>query len=415
MLIVKKNNNHTWFIKASKEKAREFEKETLIQSIVESISTRKHRDLLDTLAEIEQTNGWPIAIEYLSEANGKTYNYNMGIKGPGVQLEPLKYREVIFKLFRCEGLEPVAIDTDTILKELSHETSMVDATHTFARKVEELAWKQIDKNDLLFFTPPNDNIWISDDLKNHILDFQKKEINELILRKIENQINVESLWYSELGRQALSSIGIQGLHISPDELSEVLSVIQVSPKLQPKIMNSDEHEVQLHRITLPTHQDYKLLLISIIEHNSINLSHLGSKHSIPTLNCMLYDALNQYEIETSSSNYQNVLTMIMYHVMIRELNSISILEQLSHLNDRRIATIAIIALGNYYHESAASVLVDLACNKKNDEVIGKALTALENLCINSSEAVLVIEKALKMECTNYGKLLHLFKRIAKKY
>jgi hypothetical protein len=410
---VKENNNHTWFLKASKEKAREFEQETLIRKITESISTRKHRDLLDILAEIEQTNGWPIAIEYLSKANGETYNYNMGSEGPGVQLEPLKYREVIFKLFHCEGLEPVAIDTSTILEELSHEKSMVDAAHRFACKVEELVWKQIDKNDLLFFTPPNGNMWISDDLKNRILNFHKKKINEAVIWKMENKINIESLWHSELGRQALSSIGIQGLHVSPDELSEVLSVIQVSPKPQPKILNFDEREVGQYRITTPSHRDYKLLLTSIIEHNSSRLSHLGSKHSIPTLNCMLYDALNHYEISTSSSNYQNVLTLIVHQVMIRELCSISIFEQLSHLEDKRIATIAIIALGNYFHESAASVLVNLVCNKKNDEVIRKALTALENLCTNNPEAVLVVENALKMHCTNYGKLIHLFKRISR--
>jgi hypothetical protein len=376
VLIVKKKNNHTWFLNASKEKARVSEEESIIHNIVDSISSRRHKDLFDILSEIEQLSGWANAIEYLIRANGETYSYNMSSVGPKIRLEPLKYREVIFKLFRCEGFEPIAIDTSVLLEELSYETSIVDAMHSFSQRVEELTWIQIQKNDLLFFSPHYDNIWISNKLRNHILDFQKKEINNLVLCQIENRINIEPLWYSEFGRQALSSIGIQGLYISPDELSKVLSVIQVSPKPQPQILNVDECRPTQYKITAPSYHDYKLLLKSIVEKEIKTLSYLGSKHSIPTLNSLLYDTVKKYETQKSSNNYQKVLNMIFNHVIIRAIDSISILEQLSQLKDNRIATIAIIAMGNFFHESAASALINLICNKKNNEVIQTSLYQL---------------------------------------
>jgi hypothetical protein len=410
---VKDNNNHTWFLNASKEKARESEEKILVHNIVVSISARKHRDLHDIIAEVEQSHGWPNVIEYLIKANDKAYSYRMGSKGPEVQLEPLKYREVIFKLFHCEGLEPVEADTITLLQELNHEASIADAIHRFSQRVERFAWKQIDKNDLIFFTPPYDNIWISDDLKNNILKFQKKEINNTTLWKTEIGVNIKLLWYSELGRKALSSICSQGFYISEDELSEVLTVIQVSPKPQIRIIDYNENEAGQYEIIPPSHQDYKNLLTSIIEKNADTLSHLGSRHCIPTLNCMLYDALKNYEINPSSHNYQNALAMIFNHVKIRALDSIAILEQLSQLEDKRIATIAIIALGNFFDKSAALALIDLLCNKKNNEVIENALTALEHHCMNSPESVVIIENALKNDCINYGKLKRLYSKISK--
>jgi hypothetical protein len=408
---MKDNSNHIRLFNESKKRARESEERILIHNIVDSISTRRHRDLFDILTEIEQHSGWSSAIEYLIKANGKTYSYNMGSKGSKVQLEPLKYREVIFKLFRCEGLEPVKIETISLLEEISNELSMIDATNKFAQRVEELTWNQIKKNDLLFFDPFYDNIMISNNLRNHIADFQRKEIKDLVLWKTGDRINIEALWHSELGRQALSSIGSQGLSISSDEISRVLTLIQVSPK--PLILNFDESKENHNEIVYPSQEEYKLLLNFIIEKKPNELEQLGSKHSIPIFNNLLFDALEYYENNTSSKNYQNVLNMMVSHVMIREVDSISILEQLSQLEDKRIATIAIISLGNFFHESAALALINLVCNKRNNEIIDNAIIALENLCMNSPESILMIKNVLKTNCTNYNKLKNLHKRISK--
>jgi hypothetical protein len=105
--------------------------------------------------------------------------------------------------------------------------------------------------------------------------------------------------------------------------------------------------------------------------------------------------------------------MIFNHVMIRELDSIPILEQLSELEDKRIATIAIISLGIFFHESAALALINLICNKRDNDVVDNALIALENLCMNSLEAVMTIDKALKTNCTHVDKLKKLHRRIQK--
>ena len=408
---MKEKNNHTWFLDASRKKAREFEEEKIVNIIVNAISARNHRNLIDNLSEIEQSRGWHSVIEYLINANGKTYTSNLV---PNAKLEPLKYREVIFNLFHCEGLEPIEVDTITLLKEVHHEKSFIDAMKVFAKRVEELVWNQITKGDLLFFSIPYDNIWISNDLKNKILDSQVKDINNAIIWKTDDKFNIESLWYSELGRKALSSIGIRGVYVSQDELSQVLTVIQVSPKPEIQILNIDEYEKKGYEIVYPSHKDYEALLKSIIEKNPNNLSYLGSKHSIPTLKCMLYDSLKYYEVDPSSRNYQDLITKINCHVIIRELDSIPILEQLSQLKDERITTISITALGNFFHESAAFALINLICNKKNNEVIAKALTSLENLCINQPETILLIEETLRADCTNYSKLKHLYKKVKRK-
>ena len=121
-------------------------------------------------------------------------------------------------------------------------------------------------------------------------------------------------------------------------------------------------------------------------------SHLGSKHAIPTLDNILYDDLRNYEIDSSSNNYQQILKKINCHVAIRDLSSIPILEQLSQFKDERMAIVAIIALGNYYHESAALAMINLVCNNKNNEVIRKSLTALENLCNYYPETITIIDR-----------------------
>ena len=96
---MKEKNNHTWFLDASKEKAKEFEEEKIVNIIVNAISARNHRNLIDTLSELEQSRGWQSVIEYLINANEKTYTSNLV---PNAKLEPLKYREVIFNLFHCK-------------------------------------------------------------------------------------------------------------------------------------------------------------------------------------------------------------------------------------------------------------------------------------------------------------------------
>ena len=414
VLLVNESNNHSWFLNESRKKAKEYEKEVLVQNIVDIISARKHRDLFDILTKIEQSSGWSTAIDYLIESKEGAYSYNMGSEGPSIQLEPLKYRESIFNLFDCGGLEPIAIDTIALLEEINNERSFVDAINKFTHRVEEMVWDQINIGDLLFFSPPYYNTRISNNLKNNLANLQKEKINNLVLREIEDKINIEQMWYSELGRQALSSLGIKGLYLSQNELSQVLSVIQVSPQPRPKILHFNKQKTKQYEHIAPSHKDYRLLLNSIINQDFHDLGCLGSKHSTSVFNCILYDTLKNYEINTSSDNYQNLLTMINYHIIVRALDSIPTLKQLCQLKDERIAIVSIIAIGNFFHDSTVFVLAELACNKRNNEVVNKALTVLEVLSSNYPEAISIIEEILETNCINYSKLKNLHKKITEK-
>ena len=91
-----------------------------------------------------------------------------------------------------------------------------------------------------------------------------------------------------------------------------------------------------------------------------------------------------------------------------------LLEEVAHSKDTRIATTAITALGNFYTESAASVLVDLLCETKNREVADTTVRAIKNVSARCFETKYVVRKATELtSCINPGHIKRLYKEIWK--
>ena len=119
--------------------------------ITNAIGDRRYRDLVDTIATIESEDGWSTALEFLMKAQNKKYSSPIAIGQDKTNLEELKYREMVFELLSCSGLEPVTTDTTELLKELGTESSLVDASRALVLRLEELTAEQIQTGDTLFF------------------------------------------------------------------------------------------------------------------------------------------------------------------------------------------------------------------------------------------------------------------------
>ncbi|MFW9926356.1 MAG: hypothetical protein ACFFDM_06260, partial [Candidatus Thorarchaeota archaeon] len=143
------------------------------------------------------------------------------------------------------------------------------------------------------------------------------------------------------------------------------------------------------------------------------LSDLGSKHAIPTLNILLDDISSKYKDSPSTDSFKQILKCINAHIAVRDLDSVITLEKTSRMEDSRIATTAILSIGNFYHESAASTLVDILCKSRNREIIETTKKSIENLYKKCPEADYVINSHLEMECINRGKLIKLLRLLRK--
>jgi hypothetical protein len=97
------------------------------------------------------------------------------------------------------------------------------------------------------------------------------------------------------------------------------------------------------------------------------------------------------------------------------LDSIQLLEGLAYHQDTRIATVAITALGNYYHESAASALIEILCKSKNREIVKTTTRAILNVGKKCPETIPVITTALDSSiCAYKGRLKRLWKELGKR-
>jgi hypothetical protein len=90
------------------------------------------------------------------------------------------------------------------------------------------------------------------------------------------------------------------------------------------------------------------------------------------------------------------------------------LEKTSQMTNTRIATLAILAIGNFYHESATSTLVDILCTSKKREILDTVVQSIKTNHKHCPEADYVISNRLDRECNNRGKLLKLQKLLLKK-
>ena len=397
-------------LKAVKERVRQSEERQLTQMIADAIGERRNRDLEDLISQIEQERGWPIALKHLAQSQYIPYRLPIGTGPSKTLVEDLKYRETIFSLLGCSGFDPIPLTNDEILIILGQSESLVDASQSFFSECELLTRKQIASGDTLFYNTTLDDNALAQDFLQVIEESQQLLVAQLVLLKSNNQVNVLPLWYTELGRQVLSEIGIKGSNIDYETFDIVISV------LQHKIRTTSSQDKMFPPVLsdYPANLLYRTLLNSIINHDVESLTKHSSKHSSPILKFLLKDTLDQYEQQQSSDIFRNILSLVNAHVRVRDLHSIILLEELAHSKDIRIATTAITALGNFYNESAASALVDLLCTTKNKEVAETVTRAIKNVSNSCFETRYVVRQAVELEsCTNLGRLKRLQKEIWK--
>ncbi len=404
------NRDDKWFLRASREHAEKVEMERTLEDIANAMGERRSRDLLDIVATVEQNKGWNTALEYLIAAANKEYTTPASFGKQQTQVEPLKYREMIFGLLSCNGLEPVQTDTISLLRMLKSKTSLADASQSLILHTQEAAMKQIESGDTLYFNLPPDHKF--DELSRLLESTRTEQITNLTLKRDGEYVDLTHLWYSEYGRLALSDLGLKGTKALIEQLDMVLSVIQVSPEVKQGITTSETAEVSGMAVVKPSNQMYKELHEHIIGQDIEGFISKGSTHSLLTLNAILDNAVTQYMNSKSSEDYRKLLQSINGHIAVRHLNSIAHLEKLLRVDDQRIVTPSIIALGNIYHESSAHAIVDLVCRTMDERIIKASVTALDNILKKSPETLVVIKDALESECKNRRHLRHFLKRKA---
>ncbi len=397
-------------LKAVKRRIKESDERDRIRLITDIIGDRRDRDLVDVIAQIEQDEGWSSALEYLLKARGQKYSSPMTMGSNETELEELKYREVVFGLFSCSGLEPVPMDTSALLEELVSEDSLVDASRVLVTRLEHQAVNQIRNGDTLFFDFSG-NISISQEAVELLQRIRSKEIQEISIDQDKSTININSLWHSELSRIALANLGIRGTRINSDTLDRVLSVIQEPiASLEDLTVSSSSTE---DTYAGPSNDEYRKMLTMIIQQDTDGLGRLGSKHAVPTLNTLLDEAISQYKDSQSTTGFKEILQYINAHIAVRTIDSMIVLEKTTKMTDTRIATMAIMAIANFYHESAVSTLVDILCTNKKREIIETTTRSIITVHKRCPEADHAIGVRLSGECTNRGKLLKLQRLLLK--
>ncbi|MGY5874041.1 MAG: hypothetical protein RTV72_17465 [Candidatus Thorarchaeota archaeon] len=407
------DNSRDRLFKAVRERIKESDEHDRIQMITNAIGDRRYRDLVDIIARIEGDDGWSTALEFLMKAQDQKYASPLTMGQDKTNLEPLKYREMAFELLSCNGLEPVSTDTTTLFKELDNESSLVDASSVLILRLEELAIEQIQNGDTLFFDF-SENVVISQETSKLLNQSRSEEIHNISLQRSENLTNIEPLWYCEYGRLALSSIGVKGKVVNSDILDSVLSIIQVPMTSEAMILDVQSlKDMEEATHTHPSNSVYKKLHAHLINHEVDELSLLASKHSVPLLNTLLDDTSSAYEDTSSTSGYKEILNHINAHIAVRNVESILVLEKSAQMKNTRIATTAILAIGNFYHESSAATLVKMLCTLKNDEIEKVVIKAIENVYKKCPEADRVLADSIAIECRNSGKLKKLYRRLSK--
>jgi len=163
----------------------------------------------------------------------------------------------------------------------------------------------------------------------------------------------------------------------------------------------------------PANTEYGNLLTMMISQDINGLGLLGSKHSLPLLNTVLESAVVDYQQDKSNNLFRRFVSCMNSHVQVRSLNSLATFERVMQLDNSRLVTPVTIALGNFYHESAASVLIELACRTRNKEIEAASIASIANIHRKCPEVEVVLDTALASECRNRGRLRRLQKKIPK--
>ena len=411
MITVVKGNPLDRLLKKSRKRVAEIGDRDKLDEIANAIGDRRERDLLDLLANIEARNGWETVVQFLIESSKSTYSAPIGAGGNQRRIEPLKYREMIFATFSSAGLEPVNHDTVSLLDELRGEESMVSATRTFAARVQNLAIEQFQGGDALFFDLTSMSSSLPTDMIEMAEAIHKKQMHELIIPVSRKQAHVKQLWHSEYGRTALAEQGAKGNRLLLSDLDPVLSVIQLRTGRQP-MTKEDDSFLEAPAVS-PANIDYGNLLTMIINQDINGLGLLGSKCSHPLLNTVIESAVVDYQQDKSNNLFRKFISCINCHVQVRSLNSLATFERIMQLDNNRLATPVTIALGNFHHESAASVLIELACRTRNKDVEAASLASIANIHRKCPEVEVALDTVLASECRNRVRLKRMQKKLLK--
>lgn len=399
-----------WFLKASRERAELSARETTLTRLADAIGERRERDLLDIVATLEHESDWSTALRYIMDVADREYSVPASFGKAQTRIEPLKYREMVFALLSSSGLEPVEPTTASLLQMLESYSSLAEASQAFLTHLNELAMKQIESGDALFFDLSNHPLQGSNEMIKLLESLRVKQIRSSILKRENGNVDITPLWFSEYGRTALAELGIKGQTTSNDQIDLVLSVIQVSPTIKRSIKIAEESETPKVSHVEPSNEAYKRLHLDIIDQNLDGLIMHGSIQSIPTLSIMLDTIVSKYMSSESSGDYRQLLQCINSHVAVRDLNSILVLERLLKTRNNRIISPAITALGNFYHESSALAIAELLCSQKDDSITELAIPALANIMSKCPEVIPAIKGTLDSDCKNKKPLRQLLDR-----
>ncbi len=397
-------------MKATTAKIQESEEEKCIQAICNAIGDRRTRDLYDLVSRVELKNGWSTVPEFLAKASSQEYPVPAGFQKAKLRLEPLKFREIVFSLFGCLGLEPANIDTFSILKQSSEAESFIDASHLIRNAIELMSHEQIESGDALFFETGQTESNISPSLASEIDAAQRESLSTVAFRFQGDLTDVNELWQSEYGRIALASLGVAGTTVSHDVLEQVVSVLQVSPDQRARLLGIPESEMNQSTLLHPSHREYRKLLTSIMIQDTSTLTFLGSRHACPTLTHILKEIADLYISTDESISYQKLVLSIRDHVAIRYADSILPLVELVDLHDARIATVAIGALSNFYHESAVLSLLDSFCRKNSKPIRNSILEAIRRIKSRCPETKSVVCGAIERNCMYHSELESFYRK-----
>jgi hypothetical protein len=398
-------------MKATRAKIQESEEEQCIQAICNAIGERRIRDLYDLISEVEFKSGWSAVPEFLAKASSREYPVPAGFQKAKLQLEPLKFREIVFSLFGCPGLEPASVNISSILEQCFEAESFIDASHLIKEVVELKSYEQIESGDTLFFETGHAEPDMSQLLATKIDAAQRESLSNVTLKSHGALIDINELWHSEYGRIALADIGVLGTTAPYDIVEQVVSVIQVSPEQKTRLLEMPKSETQESMVLQPSQPQYRELLTSVIKQDINTLTLLGSRHACPTLTHILRGATDSYVSADNSLSYQKLTLSIRDHIAIRYTDSILPLAELADSHDTRLAAIAIKALSNFYHESAVSSLLDSFCRRKSKSIRKSILEGIAQIKDRCPETKSVVRDAIESRCMYYSELERFYKRI----
>ncbi|NWF94720.1 MAG: hypothetical protein HXY34_01110 [Candidatus Thorarchaeota archaeon] len=385
-----------WFLSKVHDIAESAAIESTIQTVADAIGDRRSRDLVDLIGHLEQEHGWPRALEVLASAQKQRYRAPPLIGGPTLSLEILKYREQVFELFSCSGLEPADIDITELLGHLTSCNSLAEASMRFKSLVLAKSREQIAGGDSVFFEViPNH---ASEELNHEIERAHLREMEFLSSLDLSGIQDVTSVWFTESGRQLLTDLGAVGYSVSDSRVIDGIRVLQRRPNRESACAH------QARGIRGPSNPLYTRLLSSIVLCDTVEMRTLGSRLSLARLDYMLRESVSRYVEAPSSSRYREVLSRVGDHVTVRALESTSTLGLIAKELDVRLAVPALNALGCFHHESSVEILLEQVCNTSRRECLEASLASLQAIHRVSPVAEPLIRSATLGSCKRRSQL-----------